>query len=193
LAGALVLTGCQRVHDFWETEPDNSAEGLSGTWEVVAVLESDEDCTTVAPVDDAPNTVAVTIVAGEASAKARPRGGDDDPDAGEMLDVEACFRQDCGPIAGRYSLFDKTERGWRLGESSAQWSRYPACLARRVEATLVALPEHTARIEQRRFVGGGMVEGQEDCDREYARERQETLECTYRKVYELRRPADELD
>ena len=175
----LGLAGCERVGELFEDELDDSAEGMSGRWEIVSVSQAKDDCKKLEPADAKIDQVTVSVAT-----------EDSESGAVEYLRVEACAGQECGPIADRYSRFERAEWGWTLDEYRADWSRHPACLARHVEATFVPLPDGRARIELMHLLGESFVEGEEDCDHEFARERRDAMSCQYRQLLELRRPPE---
>lgn len=186
---AVGMTGCKQVSDLFEPELDDSAEGMSGTWEIVSTSAAQDDCEQLSPTDVEADSVSVRI---EELAESEAPGADSSSEADpeKLLWVESCAGEDCGPLADRYSRFEKAGLGWSLDEYRADWSRYPACLVRRVQATFVPLPDGKARIEIEQSRGEGLVEGTEDCDHEFARQRRETMSCHYRRTIELRRPDD---
>lgn len=184
----ILSTGCERIEGLWTSELDDSASAMSRQWDVVSRSVAENDCETLEPVDDDVDQVRVEIIGAEPDGTDDPAEG---PDDHAKLDIYRCQADACTPIATRYSLFDRAqELGWEFDEYKAGWSRYPACISRRVQAEFVPLPEDRARIEVKRSLGESIVEGEADCDREFARERRDELTCNYREVFELRRPAD---
>ncbi|MGM0557264.1 MAG: hypothetical protein ACQEVA_12850 [Myxococcota bacterium] len=191
---ALALMGCERVSALLETELDDSAEGVSGRWEIVEMTEATEDCEMLDAAAPRGDTVVVEVATDDHDAGGARR--DDAPDskhansAQKHVEVMVCDGADCLPVHGRYSRFERAEAGWRVDAYEADWSRYPACLARHMRASFGLVADGEARIALESSRGEWLLEGDEDCHDDIAREREEALECYHRKVYELRRPVD---
>lgn len=195
LCGATVsgATGCQRIGSLFEEELDDSADAMSGRWNVASVSESGDNCDTMEAVESPPDFVEIDAVPARseaAPAEARTAADTGTSTPAELIDVFVCEDQTCSPAAGRYSRFEKAAVGWSIDEFTADWSRHPACLGRRSTVTFVPSSESRARMEIVRSLGEWLIEGPEQCDDDLARARKEALSCHHRRVFELRRPAD---
>ncbi len=196
ICGATVVgaVGCQRIGSLFEQELDDSADAMSGRWNVVSASESGDNCDTMEVVDSPPDFVEIDAVT--ARSEAAPAETQTAADTGtstpkKIIDVAVCDDQTCAPAAGQYSRFDKAAVGWSIDEFTADWSRHPACLGRRSTVTFVPSSESRARLEIVQSLGEWLIEGPEQCDDDLARARKDALSCHHRRVYELRRPDDE--
>ena len=156
---------------FSSTSLDDSPDAMKGRWNVQQRKWRKENCGVHRDLD-ARTFAAVDVDVVETNA-------DDQDEKKTWLDVSGCMPDgDCIPSVRRYSRFEKTSAlGWILETEEANAPDYPRCRVTVVDASLAPASDSTVTLHYTIRRGIVLLEGNETCDEELARQRADTYEC----------------